>query len=87
MLVALAAWRNAQLAPEERSMILVDARTGREAEPVVVDAHTGERVDGPGYVFAAGPAAGPIMRQRYEGVAHRPAPAPASADASPTAVP
>lgn len=90
VLVALAAWRNAQLAPEERSMILVDARTGREAEPVVVDAHTGERVDGPGYVFAAGPAAGPIMRQRYEGVA-RPAPtpthAPASADASPTAVP
>ncbi|MEV7807698.1 hypothetical protein AB0O28_32585 [Microbispora sp. NPDC088329] len=51
----------------------------------LVDAHTGERVDGPGYVFAAGPAAGPIMRQRYEGVAHRPA--PASADASPTAVP
>ncbi|MBE3010151.1 helix-turn-helix transcriptional regulator [Microbispora sp. NEAU-D428] len=74
VLVALAAWRNAQLAPEERSMILVDARTGREAEPVVVDAHTGERVDGPGYVFAAGPAAGPVMRQRYEGVAHRPAP-------------
>jgi hypothetical protein len=78
-------------------MILVDARTGRETEPVVVDAHTGERVDGPGYVFAAGPAAGPIMRQRYEGVAHRPAPAPApapapvstpaSADASPTAAP
>ncbi|WP_432931544.1 hypothetical protein ACQPZZ_11825 [Microbispora sp. CA-135349] len=51
----------------------------------LVDAHTGERVDGPGYVFAAGPTAGPITRQRYEGVAHRPA--PASAGASPSAVP
>ena len=67
VLVALAAWRNAQLAPEERSMILVAAETGREVEPVVVDAATGERVDGPGYRYTAGPAAGPIMRQRYEG--------------------
>jgi len=68
VLVALAAWRNAQLAPEERAMVLVDTRTGREAEPVVVDAVTGEPVDGSRYVFAAGPAAGPVMRQRYEGV-------------------
>ncbi|MFE2844612.1 winged helix-turn-helix transcriptional regulator [Streptomyces scopuliridis] len=72
VLVALAAWRNAQLAPDERSMILVDARTGREVEPVIVDTDTGDRVDGPDYVFTAGPAAGPIMRQRYEGVAHAP---------------
>ncbi|MFE2035447.1 winged helix-turn-helix transcriptional regulator [Streptomyces scopuliridis] len=72
VLVALAAWRNAQLAPDERSMILVDARTGREVEPVIVDAGTGDRVDGPDHVFTAGPAAGPIMRQRYEGVAHAP---------------
>ncbi|GLY97328.1 helix-turn-helix domain-containing protein [Actinoplanes sp. NBRC 103695] len=45
VLVAMAAWRNAQLAPEERAMILIDADTGREVEPVVVDAATGERVD------------------------------------------
>ncbi|MFI9533060.1 winged helix-turn-helix transcriptional regulator [Nocardia fusca] len=67
-LVALAAWRNAQLAPEQRSMILVDAQTGREVEPVVVDATTGERVECARYVYAAGPAAGPAMRKRYEGV-------------------
>jgi len=66
VLVAMAAWRNAQLAPAERSMILVDAQTGREVEPVVVDASTGERIDGPGYVYAAGPAAGDVMRKRYE---------------------
>jgi DNA-binding HxlR family transcriptional regulator len=68
VLVALAAWRNAQLAPDERAMILVDTRTGQEAEPVVVDAVTGERVDGPHFAFTSGPAAGPVMRERYEGV-------------------
>ncbi|MEV0110137.1 winged helix-turn-helix transcriptional regulator [Nocardia sp. NPDC050799] len=67
-LVALAAWRNAQLAPEQRSMILIDAQTGREVEPVVVDAATGERVESPRYVYASGPAAGPAMRKRYDGV-------------------
>jgi len=65
VLVALAAWRNAQLDPQERSMILVDSQTGREIEPVVVDASTGDRVDDPRYVYAAGPAAGPEMRERY----------------------
>lgn len=74
VLVALAAWRNAQLAPQERAMILVDARTGHEVEPVVVDAATGERVDGPQYVYAAGPSAGEVMRKRYEGVATAPVP-------------
>jgi len=68
VLVAMAAWRNAQLAVEDRSMILVDAESGREVDPVVVDASTGERVDGPGFVFTSGPAASPIMRQRYQGV-------------------
>jgi DNA-binding HxlR family transcriptional regulator len=68
VLVALAAWRNAQLAPDERAMILVDTRTGQEAEPVVIDSVSGERVDGPHFAFAAGPAAGPVMRERYEGV-------------------
>lgn len=71
VLVVMAAWRNAQLAPAERSMILVDEHTRREIEPVVVDADTGERVDGPGYVYTAGPAAGPQMRKRYEGAGGR----------------
>ncbi len=30
ILVAMVAWRNAQLAPEMRSMVLVDQQTGRE---------------------------------------------------------
>lgn len=41
VIVALAAWGNARLAPQDRSMILVDADSGEEVEPVVVDARTG----------------------------------------------
>lgn len=65
VLVVMAAWRNAQLAPAERSMILVDEHSRREIEPVVVDAATGECVDGSRFVYTAGPAAGPEMRERY----------------------
>ncbi|KMS86066.1 MULTISPECIES: winged helix-turn-helix transcriptional regulator [Streptomyces] len=66
VIVALAAWGNQHLAPEERTMILVDARTGEEVEPVVVDRHTGRNLDdSDAFVFAAGPAAGEAMRARY----------------------
>lgn len=65
ILVAMAAWRNSQLAPEERAMILVDAETGREIEPEVIDPATGKSAADPRYVFTAGPAAGPEMRARY----------------------
>ncbi|MFI7124764.1 winged helix-turn-helix transcriptional regulator [Nonomuraea sp. NPDC050153] len=66
VIVAMAAWSNARLAPAQRSMILVDAATGEEAEPVVIDAKTGRRLDDSrAYVFTAGPAASPAMRARY----------------------
>jgi DNA-binding HxlR family transcriptional regulator len=67
VIVVLAGWGNARLAPDERSMVLVDAQTGAEAEPVVVDRATGRRIDGPDFVFTAGPAASPPFRDRYEG--------------------
>jgi DNA-binding HxlR family transcriptional regulator len=65
VIVALAAWGNARLDPPERSMILVDAATGEEAEPVLVDRATGRRVDGDDFVFTAGPAASAAFRDRY----------------------
>jgi hypothetical protein len=65
VIVALAAWGNARLDPPERSMILVDAATGEEAEPVLVDRATGRRVDGDDFVFTAGPAASAAFRNRY----------------------
>jgi DNA-binding HxlR family transcriptional regulator len=71
VVVTLAAWGNSRLDPEKRSMILVDAETGEEAEPVLVDGRTGRRVDGPGFVFAAGPAASAPFRERYANVPGR----------------
>jgi hypothetical protein len=46
-------------------MVLVDAQTGAEAEPVLVDRATGRRVDGPDFVFTAGPAASRPFQDRY----------------------
>jgi DNA-binding HxlR family transcriptional regulator len=66
VIVALAAWGNSRLAPEERSMILVDARTGEETEPVVVDAATGRLLDdSDAFIYTSGPAASAAMRARY----------------------
>ncbi|MEJ6549999.1 helix-turn-helix domain-containing protein [Corynebacterium sp. USCH3] len=65
ILVAMAAWRNSQIASEDRAMILVDAETGREVEPVVIDPVTGLPVSDRRFEFAAGPAAGEQMRARY----------------------
>jgi hypothetical protein len=59
VVIALAAWGNSRLEPGQRSMVLVDAETGVEADPVSVDANTGRRVDGDDFVFTAGPAASP----------------------------
>ncbi|GGN44861.1 winged helix-turn-helix transcriptional regulator [Streptomyces fuscichromogenes] len=66
VIVSLAAWGNRHLAQQDRSMILVEAETGQEVEPVVVDARTGKSLDDSGaYVFTAGPAASRAMRARY----------------------
>lgn len=70
VVVVLAAWGNSRLSPDQRSMVLVDAETGAEADPVVVDRTTGRRVDGHEFVFTAGPAASQPFRDRYEGRPH-----------------
>ena len=71
VIVVLAAWGNARLSPDQRSMVLVDAETGVEAEPVVVDEATGRRVDGADFVFTAGPAASKPFRDRYRACPQR----------------
>ncbi|TYC05081.1 helix-turn-helix transcriptional regulator [Micromonospora sp. WP24] len=71
VIVTLAAWGNSRLRPEQRSMILVDRETGAEVEPVVVDRSTGRELDPENFVFAAGPAAGEVMRTRYADAARR----------------
>lgn len=65
VLVVLAAWGNSRLKPSQRSMVLVDVKTGEEVDPVVVDRATGRRVDVEDFVFTAGPAASKPFRERY----------------------
>jgi len=64
VIVALAAWGNARLEPHQRSMILIDADNGVEADPVLVDRASGRRVEGPEFVFTADPAASKPFRDR-----------------------
>lgn len=74
VLLALQAWGNAHFAPEGRSVVTVDSRTGREAEPLLVDRVSGLPLTDPQFRTVAGPAADARMRQRYAGVAARPSP-------------
>jgi DNA-binding HxlR family transcriptional regulator len=77
VLIALMAFGNRHFAPEGASVVIVDAQTGAEADPVIVDRATGRPVREPEFVWAPGPAAGARTRQRY---ARRAQPPPATAD-------
>jgi DNA-binding HxlR family transcriptional regulator len=57
VLFALMAFGNRNFAKEGVASQLVDAATGTPADPVLVDARTGRRVDEDGFRLAAGPAA------------------------------
>ena len=50
---------NSRLAPAERSMILVDAETGEEVEPAVVDRATGRPLDTEQFRLRCGPGSQP----------------------------
>ncbi|GII58716.1 transcriptional regulator [Planotetraspora thailandica] len=71
VLLALNSWGNAAKDPGERTVVVVDAETGREIDPVLVDRTTGEPIDPSRVRFAAGPGAGERMRHRFAGVAER----------------
>jgi DNA-binding HxlR family transcriptional regulator len=64
VLIALQAWGNKHFAPEGASVVLVDARTGAPADPVLVDRKTGRALTQPDYVIAPGPAAGESTRRK-----------------------
>jgi DNA-binding HxlR family transcriptional regulator len=64
VLVALLAWGNRHFAPEGRSVIVVDAKTGTEVDPVLADRATGQPIDA---AFAAGPAATRWTRAKFAG--------------------
>src|ERR1700680_4643403 len=62
VIVALLAWGNKHFAPEGASVLLVDARTGLAAAPILVDRMSGRPLEEPDYVYAPGPAAGERTR-------------------------
>ncbi|CEJ11659.1 putative HTH-type transcriptional regulator YtcD [bacterium YEK0313] len=65
VLIALTAWGNRHFAEEGIASQVVDAATGRPADPVMVDARTGRRLDEPDFIFDEGPAADAVVRRRY----------------------
>lgn len=64
VLYAIMAFGNRHFAKEGLASCLVDAQTGAAADPVVVDARTGRRVDDGSFALAAGPAADEALRAR-----------------------
>jgi DNA-binding HxlR family transcriptional regulator len=53
----LISWGNKHFAPEGPSLLIVDAKTGARADPIVVDRATGRPLMSPDFALAAGPAA------------------------------
>jgi DNA-binding HxlR family transcriptional regulator len=65
VLVALHAWGNRHFAPEGASVLLVDAKTGGAADPILVDRVTGRPITETEHRFVPGPAAGARTQARY----------------------
>jgi DNA-binding HxlR family transcriptional regulator len=68
VLWSLVAWGNKYFAPEGESVMVVDARSGERAEPVLVDQRSGRVLASPEFKTAPGPAASERMRRRYRDV-------------------
>ncbi|HVI89061.1 MAG TPA: helix-turn-helix domain-containing protein [Dongiaceae bacterium] len=62
---ALYAWGSKHFASEGQALRLVDTVTGQEAEPVLVDRHTGLPTTDRRFVFVPGPAANERLKRRY----------------------
>jgi DNA-binding HxlR family transcriptional regulator len=65
VLIALTAWGNRHFAPEGASVVLVDKKTRRMVDPVLVDRRSGKLLNEYDFTFAAGPAASERTRRRY----------------------
>jgi len=72
VLWALLAWGNKHFAPEGASVVVVDSKTGAQADPVLVDRKSGRRLVEPAFRSAAGPAADARTRRRHPIVGEQP---------------
>ena len=66
VVLAMAAWGNRHFADEGLSMMIVDAKTGEAADPILVDAKSGRPLTTPEFRVVAGPAANEAMKKRYQ---------------------
>jgi len=71
VLWAFVAWGNNHLAPEGASVVVVDSKTGAEADPVLVDRISGRPLVPPDFRSAPGPAADARTRRRHPTVGER----------------
>src|SRR6266481_3410552 len=58
VLWTLVAWGNKHFPPEGQTVVVVDAETGEQADPVLVDGRSGRVLRGPEFKVATVPAAG-----------------------------
>jgi DNA-binding HxlR family transcriptional regulator len=65
VLLALLEWGNRHMAPEGKSVLLVDTLTGQEAQPLLVDAVSGLPLSDARFRAVAGPAANARQKARY----------------------
>ncbi len=64
VIVAMQAWGNKHFAPEGESVLLVHAKTGAVADPLMIDRKTGRALIGPDFRVAPGPAASEVTRRK-----------------------
>lgn len=64
VLVALHAWGNRHFAPEGQSVVLVNAKTGKPADPVMVDRNSRRPLADRDFRLAPGPAAAGRTRKK-----------------------
>jgi DNA-binding HxlR family transcriptional regulator len=76
VVLAMLAWGNRHLAPEGKSVVLIDGETGREIDPILVDPVTGRPVTDYPYRTVAGPAADERTRRQLDSTPARAAKEP-----------
>ena len=64
VIVAMQVWGNKHFAPEGASVLLVNAKTGAVADPVMVDRKSGAPLAGADFILTPGPAAGASTRRK-----------------------
>lgn len=68
VVLAMVAWGNRHFADGEPATIIVDAKTGAIADPILVDKNSGRPLIGSDFKVIAGPGANESMRRRLQTV-------------------